>query len=56
MCGEKVLKVSPAEPLRGSPPHVRGKANPAISLICSRGITPACAGKSEVNTPFFINE
>ena len=49
MCGEKCASACANMVLRGSPPHVRGKA---VRLRCVQGgwgITPACAGKREVS-------
>ena len=46
MCGEKLVAAVKFRSRSGSPPHVRGKgAAPALAL-CQVGITPACAGKS----------
>ena len=48
VCGEKVEVQLRKELLQGSPPRVRGKA-PAFQRNPVRyGITPACAGKSDV--------
>ena len=47
MCGEKVHVHHPFQPLKGSPPHVRGKAHAPVSLSHVQRITPACAGKSQ---------
>ena len=49
VCGEKFLKCEAAAIAKGSPPRVRGKGlfGPAGSK--ARGITPACAGKREIN-------
>ena len=46
MCGEKVSSTSPMKCLKGSPPHVRGKAGTWSRSSMARGITPAYAGKS----------
>lgn len=35
----------------GSPPRMRGKAKEEPYRPCHPGITPACAGKRQVNTP-----
>ena len=45
MCGEKQEHVHRAVPGRGSPPHVRGKADAGAGREILGGITPACAGK-----------
>ena len=49
MCGEKLYTPCIIAPNVGSPPHVRGKA--ACSGIAENefGITPACAGKRDLN-------
>ncbi len=49
MCGEKWQGSGTADNVAGSPPHVRGKV---VECVVFRGyarITPACAGKSEMN-------
>ena len=47
MCGEK-LSFAQTYCLRwGSPPHVRGKAGKRYVGTRGKGITPACAGKSD---------
>ena len=46
MCGEKQTEFGLNYVKNGSPPHVRGKANPLLACAVSVGITPACAGKS----------
>ena len=45
MCGEKARQGSGLYLILGSPPHVRGKGRLSPTRICSKGITPACAGK-----------
>ena len=47
VCGEKVIQVVPPAPQVGSPPRVRGKVTPHHRVANDRGITPACAGKSQ---------
>ena len=47
MCGEKKKGGSPEKSGLGSPPHVRGKDHMRGMAADIRGITPACAGKSE---------
>ena len=46
MCGEKDFCSSCSALVKGSPPHVRGKADRKQRRTGGRGITPACAGKS----------
>ena len=46
VCGEKRPAVDGKRPLRGSPPHVRGKVKDPVPVSALVGITPACAGKS----------
>ena len=48
MCGEKVAMVTTAVSTPGSPPHVRGKALRVETCFADNGITPACAGKSNL--------
>ena len=45
MCGEKPRISESLPPVRGSPPHVRGKENGVWNRRLLDGITPACAGK-----------
>ena len=45
-CGEKSPKRAETKLVRGSPPHMRGKAPEAEVTVRERGITPAHAGKS----------
>ena len=45
VCGEKRPAVDGKRPLRGSPPHVRGKVKDPVPVSALVGITPACAGK-----------
>ena len=48
VCGEKTVRKEEARRNPGSPPRVRGKVH-RFSLSCpAHGITPACAGKSNV--------
>ena len=47
MCGEKWLKPQWLFTNAGSPPHVRGKVKNTVAKNDARGITPACAGKSD---------
>ena len=46
VCGEKTMCCCLSRKRPGSPPRVRGKACRAARGRWSRGITPACAGKS----------
>ena len=48
MCGEKGLPVSVAPRYQGSPPRVRGKVSLSGTKSSSTRITPACAGKSQI--------
>ena len=45
MCGEKHEPARAESLIMGSPPRVRGKEGLNPLLMCSMGITPACAGK-----------
>ena len=47
MRGEKILGDREGEADQGSPPHARGKARASRRSPPRRGITPACAGKSQ---------
>ncbi len=51
VCGEKLMQCMEITPTAGSPPRVRGKARSTIPTGTALGITPACAGKSEINHP-----
>ena len=46
VCGEKFAKTRELTRRKGSPPRMRGKAVRFDRCCCSRGITPAYAGKS----------
>ena len=48
VCGEKQKKSPTGLVTRGSPPHVRGKETRQAGLLRAPGITPACAGKSNL--------
>ena len=48
MCGEKHLRPASRHVRPGSPPRVRGKAKVLEDPRSKVGITPACAGKSEL--------
>ena len=50
VCGEKRPAVDGKRPLRGSPPHVRGKVKDPVPVSALVGITPAYAGKSKMGT------
>ena len=47
-CGEKCLLYRRPPTASGSPPRVRGKAEAGRLRPLCRGITPACAGKSQM--------
>ena len=49
--GEKRLRISSPELIRGSPPHARGKAKTGSAHIGCTRITPAHAGKSSPCAP-----
>ena len=52
MGGEKAVSVSIRHSRTGSPPRGRGKVSCTYTAICSKGITPAWAGKrSSSNVP-----
>ncbi len=51
MCGENQTRQLHRFRLIGSPPHVRGKLSPRNNTIASHGITPACARKTQGQTP-----
>ena len=56
MCGEKRGLGSTTALIRGSPPHVRGKARGNTEPCLIAGITPACAGKRiHYNRRFLVN-
>ena len=48
MRGEKGWVVDRSGAVKGSPPHARGKVTLKILLSLPSGITPACAGKSDL--------
>ena len=50
MCGEKTLAVQSSNSHQGSPPHVRGKVMRFFERPGGFGITPACAGKSDLRS------
>ena len=50
MRGEKSLCLPERAPVTGSPPHARGKVDAEILADHGDGITPACAGKSSIET------
>ena len=54
MCGENSLPTVPITGFLGSPPHVRGKPNLPWKAIFDGGITPACAGKTHIISPFSL--
>ncbi len=49
MCGEQWPEMSHAAPVPGSPPRVRGTGSGIHCQHTIAGITPACAGNSELN-------
>ena len=48
MCGDHVVVSAHATSCEGSPPHVRGPRLNAVISATQGGITPACAGTTEV--------
>ena len=48
MCGKDRVIVFEKDTNEGSPPHVRERRVIAVLLYCQVGITPACAGKTEL--------
>ena len=46
VCGENILRILEQTAGEGSPPRVRGKLPAGRARAVSRGITPACAGKT----------
>ena len=48
VCGEKISQTRRNLPWGGSPPRVRGKVHFLKVRLNERGITPACAGKSQL--------
>ena len=48
MRGEEFVTATPKAGTPGSPPHARGRGVSGGGLPASRGITPACAGKSSM--------
>ena len=48
MCGEKILLYFVSGASLGSPPRVRGKVVITMPTEMFQGITPACAGKSDI--------
>ncbi len=47
VCGEKTDAAYSSSDFPGSPPRVRGEANIPLFSASMRGITPACAGRSQ---------
>ena len=45
-CGENKLSPTLMSVAKGSPPRMRGKPAAFLWAICSKGITPADAGKT----------
>ena len=52
LCGEKVLKRNAYGYRNGSPPPMRGKAGYCVAADQTIGITPAYAGKSELENNY----
>ena len=48
VCGKNALAFSIPEPYAGSPPRVREKQVMALAAVFASGITPACAGKTDI--------
>src|SRR5690554_2143457 len=48
MCGDHPAEVILMLALGGSPPHVRGPREPTGHYARGRGITPACAGTTNI--------
>ena len=49
MCGDHCHKVCQSLIKVGSPPHVRGPPSPSASTVPKYGITPACAGTTNIS-------
>ena len=49
VCGEKAVQLICRAPCGGSPPRVRGEGEGAALRIKYARITPACAGRSDLN-------
>ena len=55
LCGEKAASVSPSSTSVGSPPPMRGKGEYTEEATKQSGITPAYAGKRNMNvTPYSL--
>ena len=54
MCGENRLQKVLLLRQEGSPPHVRGKLDGRQGCVQVSGITPACAGKTKMNTYYGV--
>ena len=48
VCGEKLVQLPQVAEFIGSPPRVRGKGGQGVPPDDNTGITPACAGKSDL--------
>ena len=46
MRGEDLVDANGVNAQNGSPPHARGRRSRPVESLLSRGITPACAGKT----------
>ena len=51
--GKSVTRVPVVKPLKGSPPHTRGKVLRFLAIMFAGRITPAHAGK---RTPSFLSD
>ena len=51
VCGEKMVDAMEDFQVSGSPPRVRGKAQPSLLVALEGRITPACAGKRSPRRP-----
>ena len=55
MCGKNFDLLAADAVHLGSPPRVREKPATVIDVQCNAGITPACAGKTDLIRKAFIN-
>ena len=51
VCGKNQAAPGLAQLAPGSPPRVREKRQESRCIVCQRGITPACAGKTLAPAP-----
>ena len=54
MCGENGIALLASLLTQGSPPRVRGKPVPFLVTFAVKGITPACAGKTDAISDYSI--